>query len=273
MSSHCLRSLLVAALLPLVCGGAGAREIRVCADPDNLPFSHRSGAGFENKLMQMIGQELGAEVSFVWAPQWRGFVRKTLNAGACDVIPGMAAATERARTTRPYYTSSYAFVARKDRSPVRSFADLTGGMTIGVQLIGDDGINSPPVEELATRGLKSQMKGFMVWGRMPDSGAPLEEIMRAVADGTVDVAIVWGPPAGYFASREAVPLVVNPVATDEKTAVPMTFEISMGVRKADADLARALDTALAKRAGEIRTLLDSYGLPQAPERNRAGLAE
>ena len=269
MSSPCRSWPLALLALPLVAGAAHARELRVCADPDNMPFSHKSGEGFENKVMELIGRELGAEVTFVWAPQWRGFVRKTLRAGVCDVIPGIPTDIDRARTTRPYYTSSYAFVTRRDRTPVHTFSDLKKDMSIGVQLIGDDGVNSPPVEELASRGYTSELKGYMAWGRVPDKGAPLEQIMMAVADGTVDVAVVWGPPAGYFATREAVPLDVRPVDASEKTVVPMTFEISMGVRRDDEHLARELDAALVKLAPEIRTLLDGYGLPQPARKSRA----
>ncbi len=272
MSLACRSWLVAAAVMPLVAGTADARELRVCADPDNMPFSHESGEGFENKVMALVGREMGAEVKFVWAPQWRGFVRKTLRARTCDVIPGIPTGIDRARTTRPYYMSSYAFVTRRDGVPIRSFSDLKKDMAIGVQLIGDDGVNSPPVEELAARGYTSELKGYMAWGRVPDNGAPLEQIMMAVADGTVDVAVVWGPPAGYFATREAVPLDVHPVDGNEKTVVPMTFAIGMGVRRDDEDLAKELDAALVKLAPEIRTLLDSYGLPQPARKSRAELA-
>ena len=275
MSSGCRRRCYFAflAVAPLIAGAAEARELRVCADPDNMPFSHASGEGFENKVMELVGREMGATVRFVWAPQWRGFVRKTLRARTCDVIPGIPTGIDRARTTRPYYTSSYAFVTRRDRAPIRSFSELGSVKSIGVQLIGDDGVNSPPVEELALRGSSAELKGYMAWGRTPDKGAPLEQIMMAVADGTVDVAIVWGPPAGYFATREKVPLDIHPVAPGDKTAVPMTFEISMGVRKDDEALLRELDAALVKRAADIRALLDQYGVPQPSEPAREKAAQ
>ncbi len=266
MSSLCRSGLVTALVVPLIVmaltGNARARELRVCADPDNMPFSHQSGEGFENKVMELIGRELGDDITFVWAPQWRGFVRKTLRARHCDVIPGIPTDIERARTTKPYYRSTYVFVTRRDRPPVRTFSEINNTMKIGVQLIGDDGVNSPPVEELASRGYTSELKGYMAWGRVSDHGAPLEQIMKAVADGTVDVAVVWGPPAGYFATREAVPLDIHPVSVNEKTIVPMTFEIGMGVRREDEALAQELNDALEKRAPEIRALLDRYGLPQ-----------
>lgn len=239
-----------------------ARELRVCADPDNLPYSHRNGQGFEVELMRLIGREIGADVTFVWAHQWRGFVRKTLNARICDVIPGMAVGIERARLTRPYYTSSYAFVTRDGARPIRSFSELSNDMTVGVQLVGDDGINTPPVEELAARGITAHVKGYMVWGQSPARGTPLESIMRAVADGSVDVAVVWGPQAGYFATREGTPLTVAIVPPAERTVQPMHFDIAMGVRKNDSALAAELDAALIKLEPEIEALLDSYDVPR-----------
>lgn len=265
MFSRCLKAGLAAGVLAgLATGEAAARDLRVCSDPDNLPYSHRNGQGFENELMRLVGREIGAEVTFVWVHQWRGFVRKTLRAGVCDVIPGMAVGTERARLTRPYYTSSYAFVTRTGERQIHSFAELSNEMTIGVQLVGDDGINTPPVEELAARGINAHVKGFMVWGQSPTRGAPLEGIMRAVADGTVDVAVVWGPQAGYFATREDKPLTVAAVPASDRTAQPMRFEIAMGVRKNDKALAAELDAALAKLKPEIDALLDSYDVPRSP---------
>ena len=266
MSSRFLRAAAVGAFAMLASVHAsGARELRVCADPDNLPYSNSKGEGFENKLMLMVGREIGAEVRFVWDHQWRGFVRKTLRAGLCDVIPGVAVGMERLRLTKPYYVSSYAFVTRTDGASVAGFSDLSNDMKVGVQLVGDDGANTPPVEELATRGIKSHVKGFMVWGQSPSGGQPLEAIMRAVADGSVDVAVVWGPQAGYFATRESAPLSVRPVSADDPTVLPMTFEIAMGVRSEDEALQTELDLALERLRPEIQELLASYGVPRASE--------
>jgi mxaJ protein len=246
----------------LSAGVAEARELRVCADPDNLPYSNAQGEGFENKLMLLIGREIGADIRFVWEHQWRGFIRKTLAARHCDVVPGMAVGTDRALLTRPYYISSYVFVTRTDRRSISSFSVLSDDMTIGVQLVGDDGANTPPVEELAVRGLKPNLKGFMVWGQSPLGGKPLESIMRAVAEGSVDVAVVWGPQAGYFATREKSPLAVTPMSSSEQTALPMRFAIAMGVRKSDDALAAELDAAVDRLEPQIQALLASYGVPR-----------
>jgi mxaJ protein len=143
-------------------------------------------------------------------------------------------------------------------------------MTVGVQLVGDDGANTPPVEEIAARGLEPHLKGFMVWGQSPSGRTPLETIMRAVADGSVDVAVVWGPQAGYFANREAAPLTVTPISAGERTVLPMRFAIAMGVRKHHEALAAELDTALDRLRPEIRSLLASYGVPRAEDGDTKG---
>jgi len=266
MSLRYLPSLAAVAAVAAIASGAQARELRVCLDPNNLPYSHEDGSGFENKLVEIVAREMNADVKYVWHHQWRGFVRKTLRANLCDIIPGIAKDSERVRTTRPYYRSTYVFVTRADALPVRSFTELLlSDGKIGVQLIGDDGINTPPVEELAARGLKRQMKGYMVWGRKPNAGAPLEEIMRGVADGEVDVAIVWGPAAGYFATREKAPLTLTAAPADEETVTPMAFSIAMGVRKEDEALAEELDAVLTRAEPEINALLDEYGVPRVPE--------
>jgi mxaJ protein len=271
MCSRFLRATAAASLIIAVASGvANARELRVCTDPDNLPYSNAREEGFENKLMLLIGRQIGVDIRFVWEHQWRGFLRKTLRAGICDVIPGMAVGTERARLTKPYYTSTYVFVTRRDRPPISAFADLSREMTVGVQLVGDDGANTPPVEEMASRGIGAHLKGFMVWGQSPSGGKPLEAIMRAVAEGSVDVAVVWGPQAGYFATRESAPLAVTPIPAAERTTLPMRFDIAMGVRMEDEALAVELDAALSKLTPEIRVLLDSYGVPRAETASRKG---
>src|SRR5436190_15218147 len=113
-------------LLLLLSGAAtpvAARELRVCADPNNLPFSNAKREGFENAVVELIAKELGAEVHYVWWAQRRGNIRSTLNAGECDLIPGIAAGVDMAATTRPYYRSTYVFVTRRATPAIASFDD------------------------------------------------------------------------------------------------------------------------------------------------------
>lgn len=256
-----------AALLACLLGGtAYARELRVCADPNNLPFSHRDRSGFENRIVEIIAMQLHASVRYTWWAQRRGALRNTLKAGDCDIVPGLPSNLEGVATTRPYYRSSYVFVARRDGpwSAVGSFDDpRLARARIGVQLIGDDGANPPPAHALARRGLLDNVRGYTVYGDYA-SAAPQAGIIDAVARGDVDVAVVWGPTAGWFAQRATPRLALTPVTPWlDGPQWPMAFDISMAVRKEDASLRRELDQALEHAAIEIGRVLDSYGVPRS----------
>jgi quinoprotein dehydrogenase-associated probable ABC transporter substrate-binding protein len=270
----CSRSLRFAGMLVLIALPASlqARELRVCADPNNLPFSKSDGSGFENKIAAVLADELDAKLSYTWFAQRRGFLRNTLNAGKCDVVMGYPPNYQLLKSTKPYYRSSFAFVRRSGKPEIRSFNDpALRDLKIGVQLVGDDGANTPPVQILAKHGIVSNVRGYMVYGDYR-SGAPLSPIMKAVADGDIDVAIVWGPTAGYFASRESVPLTVTPVLFDPTTlSQPMTFDIAVGVRKDDEALAHEIDVALAKRRKDVDRILDAYGVPRTDQATRMGM--
>jgi mxaJ protein len=256
-----------AAIALLVCGtAANARELRVCADPNNRPFSAEDGSGMENKIAELIGQELGANVTYTWFAQRRGFLRNTLNAGKCDLVPGIPAKMEMLRTTQPYYRSGYVFVRKESTPKIESLDDpALKRMKIGVQLIGNDATNTPPVHALAHRGIVQNVRGFMVYGdyESPDPASP---IVEAVASGDVDVAIVWGPPAGYFAAKQKVKLALDPVPPSTREGdPPMRFDIAMGVRKRDKDLADEIDRAIAARRADIDAILAAYHVPRFDE--------
>ena len=247
----------------LLAGTAEARELRVCADPNNLPFSNKRGEGFENRVMEILAQDLGATVTYTWWAQRRGFLRNTLKAGLCDVVPGVPASMETLRTTAPYYRSTYVFVARTDEPAITSLDDvmLREGK-VGVQLIGDDGWNTPPAHALARRGIVDNVRGYTVYGdyRLPN---PPARIVDAVANGEIDIAIVWGPLGGYFAAREPVALRITPVHPERDGAMlPMVFDIAMGVRKEDEALKQDLERALDHRRTEVDAILAAYGVPR-----------
>src|SRR6185437_16735276 len=143
-----------------------AGTLRVCADPNNLPFSNRAQQGFENRIADLIGHELGEPVTYDWWAQRRGFARNTLNADECDLVVGTVAGMEMLATTRPYYRSTYVFVTRRDRHlDIRSLDDpRLRHLRIGVQLIGDDFSNTPPAHALARRGIVQNVRGYPVQG-------------------------------------------------------------------------------------------------------------
>ena len=241
------------------------RPLRVCADPNDLPFSNRNGQGFENKIADMVGQELHERVEYTWWAQRRGFVRNTLNAGACDLVVGTVSGQEMLATTRPYYKSTYVFVTRRDRRlDVKSFDDpRLRRLAIGVQLIGDDFANTPPAHALANRGIVRNVRGFPVYGDYREAD-PEARILDAVANRTIDVAVVWGPLAGYFARRSAVPLDVVPVSPKlDLPYLPFVFDIAMGTRRADSTFRHALDDIIERRQPTIDSILRAYGVPRA----------
>ena len=262
MCSSFLRGAAFAGLL-VIASGIQARELRVCADPNNLPFSNEAGEGFENKIVSLVAQELNAEIRYTWWAQRRGFLRNTLKAETCDLVLGLPANLEGVRTTTPYYRSSYVFVTRTDGPDVQSFNDpVLHQVKIGIHLIGDDGSNTPPAHALSRRGIIDNVRGFMIYGDYNDPNPPAR-IIEALGKGEIDVAIVWGPLGGYFAEREGVPLKVTPVRPIfDGPQLPMIFDISMAVRKENDTLRQEVDAALARRRPEVDAILAAYGVPR-----------
>ncbi|HKP46391.1 MAG TPA: substrate-binding domain-containing protein, partial [Pyrinomonadaceae bacterium] len=240
--------------------------LRVCADPNNLPFSNSRGEGFENKIAELLAHELNVKTEYTWWAQRRGFVRNTLKAGTCDLIVGMPSSMELALTTTPYYRSTYAFVFRKDSHlNVRSFDDdVLKHVQVGVQIIGDDFANAPPAHALTNRNIIQNVKGYSVYGDYNQPNPPAR-IIEAVAKHEIDVAVVWGPLAGYFAKRQPVPLEVVPVSPRiDLPYLPFVYDISMGVRRDDPAFKEKLDEILTRKSGEIDKILDQYNVPRVP---------
>lgn len=247
--------------------------LRVCADPNNLPFSNRAGKGFENRIAALIARDIGARVVYTWWPQRRGFARMTLNSGACDVIMGVPVGYDFAATTAPYYASTYVFLTRHSRNLRISSLDdpVLRRLRIGLHTIGDDYANTPAAQALARRGIVRQVVGYSIYGdySRPD---PPAELVRAVERGDVDVAIVWGPLAGYFASRSPEPLDIRPVTPRvEPPATRFVFAIAAGARRSDSATLGMLDREITRRAPEIRRILNEYDVPLVePERAVTG---
>ena len=241
-----------------------ARVLRVCADPNNLPFSSEHARGFENEIADVIAKQLHARVEYTWWAQRRGFFRNTLNAKTCDLVIGVPAGIGMARTLRPYYRSTFAFVTRSDRNlELRSLDDQRlRTLRIGVQLVGDDGRNSPPAHALARRGIVDNVVGFIAGDYRADS--PAADVLRAVADGSIDVAIAWGPLAGGFAKHSKVKLVVTPIEEQTDHDQQLQFDIAFAVRRKDDAFAREIEAALAARRREIDQILDRWRVPRIP---------
>ena len=241
-----------------------SRAFRVCADPNNLPFSDSSQAGFENRIASLIASELKEPLEYTWWAQRRGFFRSTVNAGKCDVVMGVPTSLEMVRTTAPYYRSTYVFVTRRSRmTPVRTFDDpRLHRLKIGVHLAGDDGANTPPAFALATRGIVRNVEGYTLYGdyRQP---SPPSKLVEAVSNGDLDVAVVWGPLAGYYAQHMKHPLDVVPVSPQfDRPFLPFVFDIAIGVRRGDDGLRAQIQHVLDTKKPEIDRILKEYGVPR-----------
>ena len=238
-------------------------QFRVCADPNNLPYSNQKREGFENKLADLLARELGQEVTYTWWPQRRGFIRNTLAAGRCDVVMGIPAAIDAVLTTQPYYRSAYVFISPKAANyNLTSFDDpRLQSLKIGVHLIGDDYSNSPPAHLLSSKGIVKNVVGYSIFGNYGEDSPP-GKIIKAVADGEINMAIVWGPIAGYFAQKQSVPLLLTLVPTEASSpALPLAYSIALGVRRSDTQLRDILNELLTRKATEINKILTDYGVP------------
>jgi mxaJ protein len=267
-SGAALVLLAVIAGTTIACDGARAAtkvsELRVCSDPNNLPFSNQQQQGFENRIAELVAHDLNSRLTYTWWAQHRGYVRNSLNANQCDLLIGVPASFERTINTVPYYRSTYVFVTRRDRHlNIRSFDDpALKRLTIGVQMIGDDFTNTPPAHALTQRHMIQNVRGYSVYGdyRRPN---PPARIIDAVANGDIDVAVAWGPLAGYFAQKEPVPLDITAVSPQiDLPFLPFVFDISMGVRRGDTALRERLNTVITRRKADIDRILEQYGVPR-----------
>jgi mxaJ protein len=251
---------LAVVLLPGVAAGA---TLKVCADPNNLPFSNDQRAGFENKIIDIVARDLNDTVDYVWWAQRRGVVTTALNDGLCDIIPGIGTVAGVLLTYPPYYRSTYAFVTRAGEQALSSFDDpRLRELRIGVQLVGDDGANPPPSIALSRRGIINNVRGYSVFGDYAEPN-PLARLIEALTKGDIDVAIAWGPTAGYFAKPQHAALVVTVAGSQfDMPSLPMAFDVSMGLRLDEGPLRKDVENALARHKIEIDAVLRDYGVPR-----------
>jgi len=260
-----------AVLLSFVCGGTLAAEgqrvdlvdrtsLRVCADPANMPFSSDKGEGFENKIAEIVADELGVPVTYTWFPQAIGFVRNTLFAKRCDVIIGYAQGDELVLNTNHYYRTAYALVYRKNNG-------LDGVDTLSDPRLKDRRIGiiagTPPSATMARLGLMTHARPYpLMVDRRYDS--PAERMIADIRSGEIDAGVLWGPIAGYFASRNGEKLEVVPLLK-ETVGPRMIYRITFGVRNLEDEWKRELNRIIAKRQGDIDAVLLDYGVPLLDE--------
>jgi mxaJ protein len=239
--------------------------LRVCADPDNMPLSNQKGEGYEQKIAQLIAKEWNSKVEYAWWPVRRGFFSRALNGRYCDVAIQAPAGLDMAGVTKPYFRSGYVFVTRKDSGlDLKSLADpRLKKLKIGVNLLNSDAENTPPAMALSHYGVVGNLVGFTTF--YSDSARP-EDIVTAVAKKDVDVAIVWGPLAGYFVKKSAVPLTLQPLPERDSLSPDFQFQynIGLGVRRRDQALRDSLQSTLDRKGPEIQAILKQYAVPVLP---------
>jgi len=242
--------LCAAAALPVF-----GKELRVCADPDSMPYSRQDESGFENRIAALAADALGATLVYTWYPQHRGFVRTTFGANRCDVWMGVPTGLEGMLTTKPYYRSTYVFVF-SDRKPLVSFDQPNlKELRIGVQVPGDDLVATPPGYALASRGATDKVSAFTVLGK----GTSAERIIDAIAEGRLDAGVVWGPQAALLARQRN--LEIAPATAPAGVPLPFAYSISIGIKAGETALRDELDTVIASRRIEINRILADYAVP------------
>ena len=216
-------------------------ELKVCADPNNLPFSDEKKEGFENKIAELMGAELGLRVDYTWFPQVIGFVRNTLRAHLCDLVMGTVAGDEITQTTNPYYFTTYVMFYRSDKG--RSLEGPQDPQLASLRLGVVAG--TPPSDLLVRHELMSHTRPYALTVDTR-SQSPTHEMVQDVVDGTIDVGFLWGPIAGYYRKLNDLPLTLVPLK-DEPGAARMEYHIAMGVRANEAEWRRRINAAILKR--------------------------
>ena len=252
---------------------ADAKVLRVCQDPNNLPFSNRDERGLENRLAALFAAKLGWKLEHTWYPQRMGFIRNTLRAKEpdsnrykCDLVTGVATGFDLGMTTKPYYRSTYALAYVKGRGldSIKTPEDLLKLDPAKLRTLKIGAFSkSPAVDWLLRNGLIDRMVPYQHQTGDPDQ-YPGQVIDRDLVDGTLDVAMAWGPIVGYFAKRTtAVPIAVVPFRSDA-TGLQYDFSIAMAVRHGDKALRDRINGLIQSSRPEIQALLDEYGVPSLP---------
>ena len=234
--------------------------LRVCADPDNLPYSNKKRQGFENRIIELIGAKLGREVRYTWFPQSIGFVRNTLRLRECDLISGITTTSQRVQNTNPYYYSVYTMVYRKDEGLDATtmsdpqLKDLKLGVVAG----------TPPASIIAQLGLLGNVKPYQLFADTRRY-KPARQAILDVGSGETDVAFIWGPIAAFYAREAANELVLVPLVNEDKR-VRLRFRVSMAVRFNETEWKHTINSVLKELRPEMNDILQEFDVPLLNDR-------
>lgn len=236
-------------------------NLRICADPQNMPFTNQKREGFDNKLADVIASELGDSVTYAWWPSRRGYLRNTLSAGTCDVVIGVPIGFDPVATSKPYYRSTYYIVTRTDKKlDIKSLDDpRLKKLRVGVNLLDGDYTNTPPAHALSAHGITGiGVVGFP--GFYDDVHHP-GEIIDSLAKGNIDVALVWGPIAGWFSKQSGVQMTLTALPDSDSVDLPFAYSVAIGTRRSDRELRSLIDEILVRKKPEIDKILMEYNVP------------
>lgn len=230
--------------------------LRVCADPNNLPYSNEAGEGFENKIAELLAKQLNVPVRYTWYPDSQGFLRSTLRAHRCDIVMGTTIGNGMLQNTAPYYHSAFSLVYRQDAKLKPTSLDDPGLRDVEIGVVA----GTPPVTLMAMRGLLGHLHSYEL---VVDTRfyAPPRQLVNDVAAGKIDVGIVWGPIAGYFAKQQVVPLTLVPLHPDGPAPVRLDYLITMGVRDGEPEWKRDINRLIRQQQPAINKILADYGVP------------
>jgi quinoprotein dehydrogenase-associated probable ABC transporter substrate-binding protein len=234
---------------------ADRSTLRICADPNNLPYSNQKMEGFENKIAALLGKTLHLNVAYTWFPQVIGFVRNTLQSYRCDLVIGTVAGDEMMATTNPYYFTTYVMLYRSDKG--LDFKGLQDPRLASLHL-GVVGA-TPPSDLLVRHDLMAQVKPYelTVDTRVE---SPTHQMVQDVMDGKIDVGFLWGPIAGYYRKHDGLPLTLVPLQ-DEPGMPRMQYHIAMGVRVNEPEWRRRINAVILQQQAAITGILRDYGVP------------
>lgn len=236
--------------------------LTVCGDPNHLPYSNKQLQGFENQIAQLIAKDLNRTLRYRWWPQSLGFVRNTLQVRLCDLVMGITSVNELLQNTNPYYRSVYTLVYRQDAGlAIHSLKDpALRQLRLGVVA------GTPPATLLAKYNLMGQVRPYL---RTVDTRhfSPASQAVEDVAKGEIDVAVVWGPIAGYVSRQQKTALSIVPLPPKEDS-IPLAFNVSMGIRRREALWKHQLNEELEKLAPQIEEILVKYGIPLLDKSDR-----
>jgi mxaJ protein len=244
---------------------ASSGHLRICADPENLPFSNQKGEGFENKLAELIASNFGLGVAYTWLPHVTGHVATLPDHYACDLLLGYAQGTRLVEDTNPYYRTAYVLLHRQDDASlagVESLADpRLKAKTIGIMA------RTPPAAIMAANGLLSNTRPYEGGGPASPSESPAAKMVAAIASGEIDAGVLWGPLGGYYAMKSEVPLKLVPLVK-EKAGPQTIYGITIGVRPDEPEWKHKLNKFIVEKQDEINALLAEYNIPLLDESGR-----